>query len=455
MIITSKEQLKALSSKEGPAHLSDRVERPVQVLTPEEIFARDLYQEHLEEIGFLLFQCKDLFDDMDVNWPKIKDFEKRLESHLDAVKVGGPPAFECVKLFLSDDDEDNIFAAAYTLTSMEYGRDGENLDLIIKTLIDSYDDENNDLSIIYVKALKYGQNPRIKDKLEALLNHEQFNIQAVAVDILTYRREGDPAKVVELVRSPEPELRVAAIYFLGLAGHRDLLPFLKRFLSHTLDPNWEKLVLASLQLGSVAGLNYARSACESESTVTENLPLYIALAGDLTDLNLLINTLSFQKLNNTVIEGIGIIGNVKAVPILIEKLKTEDEKLKLKITHSLGLITGAGPTEEHVVEDEGGDVITMPPEQWIQWWQANQNRFDSNKRWRRGKPFTLGACIQEMADPKQRYCQRQRAYLELIIRSGVHIPFEADWFIPKQQEAIGRWEEWWAENKEHSIRSKG
>ncbi|MBI9089323.1 MAG: HEAT repeat domain-containing protein [Desulfobacterium sp.] len=455
MIITSKEQLKALSSKEDPPLLSDRVESSLQVLTPEEIFTRDLYQEHLEEIGFLLFQCKDLFDDMDVNWPKIKAFEKRLDAHLDAIQVGGPPAFKCVTLFLSDDDEDNIFAAAYTLTSMEYDRDGENIDLVIKSLIDSYDTEDNDLSAIYVKALKYGQNPLIKDKLEALLTHEQFSIQATAVEILTYRREGDPAKVVELVRSPEPALRVAAIHFLGWAGHRDVLPFLKRFLSHTRDPNWEKLVLASLQLGSATGLNHARTACQSESTVTEHLPLYIALAGDLTDLNLLISTLCFQKLNNTVVEGIGVIGDVKAIPILIEKLKTEDEKLKLKIAYSLELITGAGLTEEHVVEDEGVDVNAMSPEQWTQWWQANQNRFDSNTRWRRGKPFTLGACIEEMTDPKRRYCERQRAYLELIIRSGVYIPFEADWFIPKQQEAIGKWEEWWAENKEQSIRSKG
>ncbi len=455
MIITSEEQLKALSPREDPADSNDMVERPVRGRSPEEIFARDLYLEHLEEIGFLLLQCKDQFDDMDVNWPGIQDFEKRLDAHLDAVQIGGPPAFECVKLFLSDDDEDNIFAAAYTLTSMEYGRDEENIGLIIKSLIDAYDHEENDLFTIYVKALKYGHSPLIKDKLEELLNHEQFSIQATAVEILTHRREGDPAKIAKLVRTPDPEPRAAATHFLGLAGRRDVLPFLERFLSDYLDPNWEKLVLASLQLGSVAGLNHARAACQSESTVTENLPLYIALAGDRTDLNLLINTLSFKKHNTTVVEGFGVIGDVKVLPILIEKLKTEDENLKSKVVYSLELITGAGLTEEQVVEDEVVEVNTTSPEQWSEWWQANQNRFDSKKRWRRGKPFTLGGCIEEMKDPKRKYCERQRAYLELIIRSGVHIPFEADWFIPKQQEAIEKWEEWWEENKKQSIRSKG
>ncbi|MCP4114956.1 MAG: hypothetical protein GY737_06030 [Desulfobacteraceae bacterium] len=468
MIITSSEQLKALSCKKDPDDSNAMLELPEQVRTPEEDFTFDLYQEHLEEIGFLLSQCKGLFEDMDINWPEINDFEQRLDAHVDAVDVGGPPALEITKLFLSDDDEDNISAAAYTLTSIRNKGHGKNIDIIIRSLIDSYDD--NGLFNIHVKALKYGHSPFLKDKLEILLNHERPEIQTTAVEILTYRREGAPEQVAGLLEAPCAKLRATAANFLGLAGYREALPSLERLITGNSSPDWEKQVLASLQLGSRAGLNQARAACRSEATITQNLPLYVALAGDHTDLPLLRSTLAYKKVSHSVIEGLGVMGNVKAIPILIEILKGQDDNLKSRAAYSLELITGAGLTEKQVIEEEAAEEneispnsehdddedietlfapdpveIEMPatsPGQWIEWWQAAQNRFPPQKRWRRGKVFTLGDCIREMADPGRKYHERQRAYLELIIRSGENLPFEADWFVPKQLEAIRKWEEW-------------
>ncbi len=227
-------------------------------------------------------------------------------------------------------------------------------------------------------------------------------------------------------------------------------------------------------------MNRARTACQSESTVTENLPIYIALAGNKTDQSLLVSTLSNETARKSAIEGLGILGDVTAIPSLIEELKKENNDLNLAAASALELITGAGLVEKHLVieeewleepieedeasigseydEDEELEDFLQPElveiegpntswEIWSEWWQSNRNRFDSTQCWRIGKPFTLGSCIEDMANPKRKYDERQRAYLELVVRSKNHIPFEADWFVPKQQAAIAKWKKWWELNK--------
>ena len=42
-------------------------------------FATELYREHLEEASFLYEQRLAPFDDPEITWPDIEDFEKRFE----------------------------------------------------------------------------------------------------------------------------------------------------------------------------------------------------------------------------------------------------------------------------------------------------------------------------------------------------------------------------------------
>jgi hypothetical protein len=57
--------------------------------------------------------------------------------------------------------------------------------------------------------------------------------------------------------------------------------------------------------------------------------------------------------------------------------------------------------------------------------------------------FSLGTCIDEMADPKAALDARTRAHLELTARAPVNIPFEPDWFVARQEESIKAWRSWW------------
>ena len=50
-------------------------------------FETELYQEHLEEASFLYEQRLTLFDDIEITWLDIEDFEERFEAHIDALVV--------------------------------------------------------------------------------------------------------------------------------------------------------------------------------------------------------------------------------------------------------------------------------------------------------------------------------------------------------------------------------
>ncbi|MBW2742277.1 MAG: hypothetical protein JRE64_26360, partial [Deltaproteobacteria bacterium] len=60
-------------------------------------FETKLYQEHLEEASFLYEQRLTLFDDPEITWLDIADFEERFEAHIDALVVGEEPALNICK----------------------------------------------------------------------------------------------------------------------------------------------------------------------------------------------------------------------------------------------------------------------------------------------------------------------------------------------------------------------
>ena len=181
-------------------------------------------------------------------------------------------------------------------------------------------------------------------------------------------------------------------------------------------------------------------------------------------------------MNAAVLEALGILGSLKGVKTLMQFLDSEDDEEKLAAAKSLNQISGAQLYENvEFIENEEDDImvedITGKPaasnedkqagderiikvkqdssdkQRWIDWWQQNQARFDASVRYRHGKPYSFFLCLQEIAHPETKYEDRQRAYHEMVMRSGQHIPFEPDWFVDKQIAALKEWQQWWVENK--------
>jgi hypothetical protein len=74
-------------------------------------FETELYQEHLEEASFLYEQRLTLFDDPEITWLDIADFEKRFEAHIDALVVGVDLALNVCKAQAMEGDFGELHAA--------------------------------------------------------------------------------------------------------------------------------------------------------------------------------------------------------------------------------------------------------------------------------------------------------------------------------------------------------
>jgi hypothetical protein len=156
------------------------------------------------------------------------------------------------------------------------------------------------------------------------------------------------------------------------------------------------------------------------------------------------------------IQAAGILGNVRLVPDLIRTLQLDDVQAKAAAAEALSLITGAALTEniqtieetdllDGEVEERKREVKTVSRSfgRWLDWWRQNGVRFDANRRWRRGRTFSPGVCIEELKDGMTTFPARQRAYWELVIHSRTDHRLELDWFVPRQKQALARWESWW------------
>ena len=70
----------------------------------------ELYQEHLEEASFLYEQRLTLFNDPEITWEDIHDFEERFEAHIDGLVVGEELALEVCKTQAREGDFGELHA---------------------------------------------------------------------------------------------------------------------------------------------------------------------------------------------------------------------------------------------------------------------------------------------------------------------------------------------------------
>jgi hypothetical protein len=143
------------------------------------------------------------------------------------------------------------------------------------------------------------------------------------------------------------------------------------------------------------------------------------------------------------------------VPFLIGHLSSDALGVRLAAGAALNLLTGANLSVATRVLEEGaegpepGRVVRLPQTDvtpWTQWWDGHEPRFSGARRFRRGKPLSLGICVEELADPNSPFEVRERAAQELRIHSKQAIGFEPDWPIRRQRAAVDQWQQWWEDH---------
>lgn len=261
---------------------------------------------------------------------------------------------------------------------------------------------------------------------------------AAAAELLGIRREVHAVQpLIKLVApNQSPQVRKAAIVALGRIGDRAAIPCLIDALDSA--SLAEGAALSLLLLGDRRGLDFhARAMAEWRSDLSGIPGELIGRFGGPEHFLLLSSTSDDDGAAGLgALQGLGLLGDSRAVPTLLEALARRDRKVVDVAMGALELITG------HHEDDEPGFRA-----RWHAWWEQNEANFHPGMRYREGTIFTGGLLIERLAhdDP----WVRRTAYDELCITTGQRLAFDAEGPWRLQQAHVRAWQVWWGENRTH------
>jgi uncharacterized protein (TIGR02270 family) len=416
-----------------------------------------LYKEHLEEASFLTEQRRTLFENPEIPWPRIGEFEERFEAHIDALVVGADLALEVCQKQAAEGDAGELHAAVRVFCRQR------RKDLLQKVLA-TLDVGDPDKVRAVVEALAHELPAEWSDLPRELLTGKDPKFIGLAAHIAGYRRAGKGEDLLAaLTKAAPPDLPVV-LWALGRVRPPAARPVpLSRWLSHEDEPVRAAAALALLRLGEPQAIPALAEAARSQAWA--RLPL--ALAGGQATVGILLETIQPGKTTPDSFLALGLLSSSTAVPPLLEALSRPEQAEGAAL--ALDLITGAGLTEEAFVpepvdEDElfeeekqalkegnppggkppGTTVVrrSQNPQHWKAWWFAHQERFNSRVRYRQGKPHTpalLAASLEADLTPHR---LRQFASEELVIRYGADFPFEANLPVEGQRRLLAALAQW-------------
>jgi len=437
----------------------------------EKIIQSEIYSENIGEIGFLLLNHQDYMIDNDISWLHGVELQDRLRAHLDCLILGEDLAVEVIQHMLETGDDDEFLGACYAQAAIKTQSNIKH-EILIKLFCDDISDSHPLIAL----ASKNSTSTNLSNNLLSLVDDKDPLIRAVVIDVIGYRGDADPRRIWPRFHDEDESVKVAAMLAVMRLGFKEAVPAMEQAVLENKDLFNEHCVFPLLMLGSQKALQFSRLACQSADYVKPQYPIYLALGGNQDDIKYILKSLDFNDMSLAVLEALGIFGSLAGVKTLMQYLSSEDDEEKLAAAKSLNQLSGAQLFEmATVVEKDEDDIdaeeITGKPaaagddtqagdervievkqdctdlERWTNWWQENNARFDPSIRYRFGKPYSFLLCLEEITHPESNYADRQRAYNEIVMRSGHHIQFEPDWFIDKQIEALKQWQTWWNENK--------
>jgi len=421
---------------------------------PTETALIELYQLHLTELGYLLYRHHNLMAMDEFSWRDQVELEPRIAAHVDALALGEALAFRCSEALIGSSDEDELMGAVYSLATIL------NDDQRARVALSAFVEADDDLLPVFVMALGHATHPSISPTLVKFLSHQRATVSHASAQILAFRQNADPKSIWPYLHNAEPYVRDNALSVYAAMGATEIIPATEQLLFDSGKAISDENLCAMLKLGSPRAIERARSHCaKTESTTAEQL-MWLAMQGELSDLNLIYTAANFPEMAIPVLQALGVLGNAQIIPALIKVLQQDDDALKMAVADALQLMTGASLKEQVTVPEEmieeldpedvaNGEATEKTPsprmmeitrnstnhQQWYDWWQQQGSCFDMNIRWRDGQPFSASGCIAELAEPSNTLRTRLRAHQELVL-SGNRITFHPEWMVSRQLEVI-------------------
>jgi hypothetical protein len=144
---------------------------------------------------------------------------------------------------------------------------------------------------------------------------------------------------------------------------------------------------------------------------------------------------SKEAISISAVHGIGYLGDPKVVSKLIEFTGSRNLPFAHAASQALELITGHYESlDEYLLRSR-----------WAEWWEENEHQFENGTRYRYGKRMSPKILIDRLAHDD--LLVRIACYDELVIYTGVNLPFDAEGPWRKQLLQHNEWLCWWEENK--------
>jgi uncharacterized protein (TIGR02270 family) len=428
-------------------------------------FYVELYEEHLEEASFLYAQRLTLFDDPEIAWPKIGEWEERLEAHIDALVIGEDLALEVCEKQAAEGDFGVLFAAISVFCRQQRFH-------LVKKILEALDPSDHDKLQAVADALKFECPPGWFADIPELLPPNDPRLRFVLSTLYGYRRLKTGMRFVPDEATLSPLIIRSLSWTMGRVGDNHDIAQLQSWLSHE-----DESVSSS---AAVALLRLSEHRVFQETDLQEHvsrIPWSIrAIAASPKELSLLLAHVSRNRPTADDLVALGIIGEIGAIPLLLSHLT--NEALAPAAALGLNVITGAELYEKafipEIMEDDelfdeekeqarkgqpvlrpdgkpyGENIVRLSQkvDEWKAWWAANTSRFAPGLRYRRGVPLTPVALVDSIAFDKTPRRIRELSYEELVVRYRADIPFETDMPVRHQQDAIFKMKSWAKVNEE-------
>jgi uncharacterized protein (TIGR02270 family) len=417
-------------------------------------FNIELCQEHLDEASFLHQQRLAHLHDPEVSWVDLGALEERLEAHLDGLIVGGDVALQlCRQVDVGDPGA--VAAALSVLCRRELRTD-------VLTLIEAIDAA--DQNAVTAAADTLCREAPAKWQAE-LSDQHRGSRAAIWARVIGYRRFplADALHAMPTT-APAPVQRELA-WALGRVGSKRSLSVLSSLLDADDESVCEAAAVAMLRLGDDRPIQRALDAAADHAWARRVL----GIGGPPRAVPVLLEVLKSVEDRDTVL-ALGLLGHLSAVAPLLVLL--EREELKHVVAVALNAITGANlyanvfvpdPIAPDELLDEEREAYerdgTLPSkggqpygnwerqpltdsQSWHSWLDQHKHRFRRDLRWRNGSPYGPSALLSCLRSEMTPHALRGASYEELVVRYGLDVPFESDLYVHQQLRFLAKIDSW-------------
>jgi HEAT repeat protein len=288
-------------------------------------------------------------------------------------------------------------------------------------------------------ALARSPNAALVDGLLEILEDSDDPVAlSRAAEVLGWRRERAAiSQLTQLARDEAAKgVQRAAIMALGRIGGEEAIDDIVAALD--VPELGEAASIALLLIGDRRGVNYhAQLLGRGDTTRGASPGEIVGRFGDPSFLLLLKGSVARdEEVARGALTGLGYLGDPRAAELLVDSTARPEARVAAVASSALEILTGHH--EPHEVPD-----LRL---RWKRAWARMEKAFIPGVRYRYGRKLDPGVLIERLGADE--LLTRRTAYDELVITTGVQLPFDADGAWRLQVHHRLAWQRWWLDHRE-------